>query len=287
MQDIIKGETDQRNQLLEQGDTLNQQSYHEQKGKSVDLFIQAADARKKAADLTVKLDQDNLTLSRAQADLSVRQGQHESLTTAVKSFDNRSTLIGQDWTGVQAKIAEYNADSKKIMGDDPVNPPVRSSKTRDLNTELTIGSKAAAIKALAEKNHELRGLAETHFNSASGFYKDAEELAQSLQAALSEKLNKQSDPSQSPDGQAFNDEKTSLELANYRYFHAVAALQKAEFYARGAAESKSRLDLIDRLKPIVAAAGLNMPPTLDDSDSAIASQLKTTQSSARCVLERV
>jgi hypothetical protein len=89
------------------------------------------------------------------------------------------------------------------------------------------------------------------------------------------------DPQASPEYMAFDGEKKTLDPANYRFAQANAELQKAEFFARAAAENKIRLDLDDRIKPVLAAAGLTALPTLDDSDGAIANDLKKAQDSAR------
>jgi len=183
LQNTIKTESDQRNQLLAQADKSTQASQHEAGQKSVDLYVQGSNARKQAADLTVKIDNDNAGLSQDQADLAVVQGQHDSLTAALKSLDDKSVAFDTDWKAVQARQGQLIVDSKKTLGKDPVDAP-EIDKNGDLTTDQTVGSKASAIadrtKGLAKKNHDLRALAETHFNNAVGKYRDAFDLANKI-----------------------------------------------------------------------------------------------------------
>jgi hypothetical protein len=277
-QDTIKSESDQRNQLLDQADKATQQSQHEQKQKSVDLYVQGSNARKQAADLTVKIDADNATLASQQADLTVLQGQQDSLNSALKAFDAKGAQIDSDWKQVQAEQIELTEDSRKILGDDPVTPPTYN-RTGDLPTDATIGSKASAIFALAKKNHDLRGDAESHFNSAIEKYSESAAQANSIKADLGSLAAKAD--SQRPDQVAYQQEQAAFDPATYRFLQADAQLQAAEFYAATASEAKVRLDGIDRLKAIITDARLSLPATLDDSDGSIADQLKKAQQSAR------
>jgi hypothetical protein len=284
LQDTIKSETDQRNQLIEQADKLTEQSYHEQKEKSVDLYIQGSNARKQAADLTVKLNQDNVTLTRAQADLAVRNGQHESLTATIKAFDDKSAFFAKDWTDVQAMIAQLNDQSKKYLGDDPVDVPKKDAKTGEIaadnKTDNTIAWKSAAIAVLAAENHNLRAEAEPHFNSAKSFYQTAGELAQKLLVDIKDKEAKKADPESNPDALAWDVEKDALDPSSYRFLEADVDMQKASFLTQAAAEDKVRLDLLERMKPLLTAAQLTVPPKLDDADGSIALQMKNSLTSA-------
>jgi hypothetical protein len=285
LQDTIKSETAQRNQLIDQADKLTQQSYHEQKDKSVQLFTQGSNARKQAADITVKLDQDNVDLARAQADLALRTGHHESLSSAMKVFDDDSAYYSKDWAGTQAVIARLNADSREhFLGSDPVDLPKKDARTGDLTqnarTDNTISWKAAAIAVLAEENHNLRAEAEPHFNSAKSFYANAAELAQKFQTEIKEKQAKRTDSDTNPDAQAWDVVKYALDPTSYRVHEANAELQKAAFLARSAEEAKVRLAALAEIKPVVTTAQLTVPTKLDDSDGSIASQLKNALSSA-------
>jgi hypothetical protein len=278
LQDTIKSESDQRNQLLDQADKSSQQSQHEQGQKSVDLYTAGSTARKQAADLTVKIDNDNAQLASEQADLTVLQGQQDSLNSALKTFDSKSSAIDSDWKQVQAEQTELGEDSKKVLGDDPVNAP-DFIKNGDLPTEETIGSKASAVFALAKKNLALRGNAESHFNSAIGKFGEAVSLATKIRSDLGD-LSSKADP-QRPDVIAWQQEQDAFDPSSFRFLQADAQLQAAEFYSASASEAKTRLDMMERIKPIIQQAKLSLLPTLDDSDSSVSDQMKKAQSSAR------
>jgi hypothetical protein len=203
---------------------------------------------------------------------------HDSATATIKAMDDKSATFDTDWKAVQAEQAELTADSKKLLGDDPVNPPT-PDKHGDLKTDSTIGSKASAIVSLVKQNRELRSTAATHFNSAVGKYTEAYTLANTLNTNLRD-LEIKVDPL-NPDQVAWKDEQTLLDPSNYRLLQAHAQLQLADFFARSAGEAKTRLDLIAQIKPIIDAAKLPMLTTLDDSDNSISEQLKKDQSSAR------
>jgi hypothetical protein len=278
--DKIKTESDQRNQLLDQADKLNMQSQHEQdRSKSVDLYVQGSNLRKQAADLTVAIDQDTQSLAHTQADLTVLQGQRESLTAALKSLNDKSESFNSDWKSVQEEQAALTADSKKVLGDDPVDMPKPDKVSGDLKTAFTIGSKASAIKGLADANHELRSNAQSHLNNAISFYKEAFDLATKIKLDLGARASKID--TQKPDQAAFAAEQTAVDPGSYRFLQADAKLQQAQFYAALAGEIKVRMDADDWLKPILTTAQLTALPTLDDSDGTFATDLKKAQASAR------
>jgi hypothetical protein len=273
LSDAVKSESDQHTQLLDQADKLAEKSNHEPKEISTKDFLQAVDLRKQAADLSVKLDQDNLALSRAQGDLSIRTGQHESLTTSLKNLDDKSAFYAEDWKGVQQRIADLNTGSKSILGEtDPVADAIsrKDPKTGDLITEgkpgvpNTIGAKAAAIASLAKDNHAQRDLASVHFNNAVSFYKESVDLANKVQQELGDKLVKKTDPSTNADAIAYNEEKKTLDPSIFKTSQATALLERGEMEARLASESKTRSDLLEQLKPVLAAAQLTPPASMDE-----------------------
>ena len=271
LNDSIKSESDQRNQLLDSADKLIQQSQHEQGDKSVDLFKQGSDARKQAADLTVKIDADSASLARATADLGVQQGQHDSMTSTVKSLDIRSESIRQDWKAVQERIAALNQQSKALLGENPVTAPMADPKKNgDLVTSQTIGSKAAAINALGEENKRLGAEAADHFNKAIELYGTAAGLAVQVSADLAKKSGA-ADPNK-PEQAAWSAQAKALDNNHYLFLQADAFFQRANFLARSASASKSRLDMITRVKPVVIAAGLQPLSTLDDTNPDLAKQ---------------
>jgi hypothetical protein len=268
----LKAETDQRNELLDQADKLTMQSQHEHGDKSVDLYVQGSDARKKAADLTVTIDADTAELARNTADLALQQGQHDALTATIAGLDKKSKDVSDEWTAVQRQIAALNTASKELLGDDPVTPPAPDKKTGDLTTKATIGDKAAAIADLAKANVKLRSTAETHFNKAIELYGQAKGLATKAVADLNaEKLKFDQ---AKVERVAWDSAIAALDPNTDDFLQADALLQKANFNARSAEEAKVRLDMITAIKPILAGAKLTPLPTLDESNPDLSKQEK-------------
>jgi hypothetical protein len=289
LQDTIKTETDQRTKLLTDADKQSEQSEREKGQKSVDLFVQGSDNRKKAADLSVKLDQDNVQLARAQADLSLHQGQQASLQGSLKQLGDRSANVDERWKAVQAEIDSINTDSKKIAGDESSTPPFDiahndiDSKTADgkytegVVSGDTIASKAVALAALVKKNTEQRSAASTKFDSAIDFYKEAYALANTFKTEVSSRLN--TADAQKPEHEIWESEKDWLDPTTYKYLQADAELQRAELIARKAGEEKTRFELSTKLKKPLEDAQLTVPGALAD-DAALESTYKETQKTA-------
>ncbi len=278
LQDTIKSETDQRTKLLNDADHSNEQSEREKGQKALDLFVQGSDARKQAADLSVKLDEHNVQLSRAQADLAMLQGQHEKLAAAIKMLGDRSVTVDDRWKAVQSEIDQINAASKSILGDDSAPAYVLPTDEKaDIESGTTIASKAAVIAALVQKNHQQRITAETHFNSAIDQYGQAYQLAGKFKAELAPRIASASD--QKPEYDVWKEQLRDLDPATYGYLKGDAQLQKAEFYAGHAAEDKTLLDLTTNIKPILDTAQLTMPSPLVFTD--LDSDMKTAQGLAR------
>jgi hypothetical protein len=286
LQADIKAKSDQRNQLLDQSDKLIQQSQHEKKDKSVDLFTQGSKARKDAADLTVALDQQNQKLAQAQSDLAVLTAEQTSLSAAQQVLTDKAAAVTTSWNSIKDEQAALNKESAALLGDDPVDPPL-PNKNGDLKTEPTIGSKAAAIIVLFKGNPKtglkgaasLRSEAEMHFNSAIGFYKDATDLATKIQSELGDKTFK-ADP-EKPDQLAWADEQKALDPSTYRYLQADAEMQKADVFSQSVHEAAVRLMFIDRIAAVGKGAQLTLYPNLEDTDQGIVTQKQKAIVSAR------
>jgi hypothetical protein len=273
--DAIKTETDQRSQLIDSGDKLEQQSEHEHGDKSVELYTQASDARRKAAELTVQIDTDTAALARAQGDLALQQGQHDSLSATIKALDDKSRSTTDDWKNIQSEITAVNAASAALLGEDPVEAP-SADKRKDLLTKPTIGSKAKAIEQLGKENEKVRESAETHFNKAIELYQAADNLAMQLNSELNTKATT-ADPNKS-EQTAWTTEKQAVDPNTFKFLQADALLQKANFEAASAAEAKTRLDMINTAKAALTTAGLTAPPTMSEGD--LAKQMKDAAGSA-------
>ena len=283
LQGSIKSETDDRDKLLAQGDQLADQSGRERGDKSVDLYTQAADARKRAADVGVKLDADNMALARVQADLDGVRQQQEAKHGALKQFDAMQASVDADWKAVQGRMRSSKAAAAKLLGD-PVavtaaqlpkaitlDMPAADADAATLTTKLTtlsggdtIRSKAATLAVTDKLGWEVRVQAENHYNAALGFYRKAEAAAESLRGDLDARTAVVSfqDKMDYPAVVGLAD---VMRPSRYRYLLAMAQLGKAEFFARQVVDANAQIEMAGRLKAALDTDGLDVPAGLDES----------------------
>ena len=262
LQQQVKAETDQRNDLLAQADKFAQDAGREQHQRSVDLFVQGADARKQAADLGVKIDQDNDQLAQVQADLAVQMAEQDGLKSAGKGIDSRTSAVNDSWTAIGEQIKAIKAHSAAQMGDAFDVPPAGRGGTPMI--PRTINAEAAELAAVVKRNKGVREEAETHYNAAADFYNDAMGLATRLKTQLGDATHLGSERQDRADREAWTDEKAALDPALYRFLRATAQVDLAEFHARAAGEARAVADLAAGVKPVLDTAGLTVPVGLDD-----------------------
>jgi hypothetical protein len=254
----IKTDTDQRTDLITKADQFNRQSEQAQGKASVDLFVQGADARQQAADLGAKLEGEQSQLARAQADLAVQQGEQASVKAAAAAVDERTAATNQTWTATQEQARLVKAHAASLLGDESA-VPVTAGKPGP----ATIAAKSAELARLLKENRALRSEVESHYNNAVGFYKDAYDLATKLMAQLSDPAH--TERPERTDKAAWDVERAATDPSKFRYLQATVQLDRAEFYARAAAEAKGVADVIGAVRPVLEAASLTVPPGLDDS----------------------
>ncbi len=271
----VAAETAQRTDVLAKGDQAGEQSEREHGQKSVDLFVQSADARKQAGDLAVKIAQDNAALTRARADLALLNGQQEVLKASAKVLDDRGTEVNQNWAALGEQVKASKAHSQAVLGDQFSVP---AAGKPDAKQPATIEAKATQMADLVKRNHGLREEALTHYNAALGFYGDAYDRATKLNAMLSDPAHLGSPERQErADRDAWKAEQAAVDPAGYRYLIGTTQLDRAEFYARAAAEARTVDATQTMLKPVLDAAGLTVPPPLADPNGQAAADLTSNQ----------
>ena len=295
LQAAIKSETDDRDKALATGDQLADQSSRERGDKSVELYTQAANARKQAADLNVKIDADTIALGRAQADLDGVRQQQEAKRATLGLFNSTKTAVNANWTGVQGRMKTAKADAIALLGEpvtiDPKDVPnaltldaaadvldskkltaadaqqrMADDKRRAARTGgQTIRYKAALLAALNKQTHDLRGQAENHYNGAIGFYREAGQIARDLRADLNARMAAPG-YTEKLDYPAVEGLAVATHPSRYNYQLAVAELGKAEFLARAAGDSADQIAVAVRLKAALDVDSLEMPTGLEESN---------------------
>ena len=265
LQQQIKTESDQRTDLLARSDKSLRASQQEDRAKSLDLFTESADSRKEAGDLGAKLDQDRVQLDHLQADLAVQQAQQAAVKAALAGMSDQTGKVNDAWTAVQEQVRAVKAHAAEVAGNPDV--PVVGGATPASGgpwASQTVAGKAAAMAALLRDQRSLQAEADTHFNSAIRFYKDATDQAKAINATLGDAAHNERPERLS--SAAFEVSKLSTDPAQYRYLQATAEFDRAEFFARAAADARAVAGVAADLKPVMDAAGLKVPDSLNDGN---------------------
>ena len=266
LQQQIKTKTDQRTELLTKADQLQQQSRTQKGAAALDLYTQGATARKDADDLAANLSQDQSALARTQADLAVQQAQQAAIKASVGNVDAETGKTTEAWTAVGERVKTIKAHSQSLLGDpSAVQPP--SGKDNPETKPGTVADRSAQLADLQKRTRDLRGEADTHYNNAIGFYKDAFDRATAVKTTLGDPahLGSAAERPDRADLDAWKIEKSALEPAHFRYLQATAQLSRAEFHARAADDARSADAVATAMKPVFEAATLTVPTTLDDA----------------------
>ena len=229
VQNKIQSVTKQRTDLLTQSDQLSQQAEQTHGDKGVELFKKAVDSRKQSEQLSVQIDENNVKLSRLQADLATAQGQQAALEAAAKDFSDKADQSNTAWNVLQKQITALQAVSKAILGDESQTPA-----DADPTGGATIASKAAKLNTLIAANRAKRNEAQGYLNAAAQFFGDAVSLAEQLQGDLATKLG---NAAMSPDAMAWKEEQIAMSPGRYQLEQSNAQLHLAQLASGRATEA--------------------------------------------------
>jgi hypothetical protein len=269
LQATIKSLTDQRAAQLAQADQLNQTSEKTKGDKSLDLFKQGATARKKADELSVQIDENNVKLARVQTHFDVAQGQQNMLNAAVKDLTGKADQSTGAWKTVQQQIENQKAQAKALVGQ-----PGQTANPDDPTGGLTLVSKVATLNKKLETLRALREEAETHLNNATDRFKDAAQLAISLQSKLQLQITDPKNQTRA-ESAAWKDQASTMHPARYQLQGARALERRAALAAGRAADANAISQLAQNLKPTLDQLQEALPAPLNDSDNKIAGDIKT------------
>jgi hypothetical protein len=277
IQSRITTDIGQRTELVSDADKFSEQAEAAQGDKAVELFTKGSEARKKAADLTVKIDQATVLLDRAKADLGVLQAQHKVAETAVAAYGDMDKTVGENWAGVQAAMAGIKAKSAAVLGtDDPAADPTKDKNAG--NGGNTISSKLATIQVLTDQNRKTRSLALSHFNAAIGKYKEAYAVANTLKTELTGEISAPANTNKAS-VVAWQAEQDALSPLNYLLDQANANADLANFLGRGVEDQLTLRHLAEMVSPVLEKADLVPPkamPSVDDTKLKEASKAVVT-----------
>lgn len=252
----LKSLTEQRSDLLANADKLMIDSEALKGEESVKMYKDGSEARRKAGELGVQIDNINAALVPMKADLVVAQGQQTVVQAAIAGFEAKLRQIDETWAEVQKQSDAQLATSKGVF---------------DGSTEgvATIASLSREIGALLEENRKNRDAAEQNLNNAIKHFDDAATAATKLGRELQTAMGETRDA-------VMRDSRSSpwvllqkvIAPSNYLLQKGNAQLQLAQMYSDRAGGVAARENLARTLEPVLSRAKLSMPSELSDSSLA-------------------
>jgi hypothetical protein len=142
----------QRSRLIAEAERLERESEGVESKRSVELFNQSANARKKAADLGVQVDVIQAKLVPLRQDQQLALSEQQLLNKAVQAFDARLQGTEENWKLVQKQIDDLQAASKALVGpvpNEPAAPPAEFASAAGGAAGAQPEAEGAAVPAAA------------------------------------------------------------------------------------------------------------------------------------------
>ena len=141
----------------------------------VRAFADGSESRRKADDLAIQIDVEKDKLARAQADLSLQQGQEAALNAGIALLQGHSEQLGKNWADSQQRAENQAKIITAAMEGDDQNKLTLKQLSSDL------------AKQLADVSAQ-RTAADDNFKEADKYYGLAQKAAQALGQSFAEKL---------------------------------------------------------------------------------------------------
>ncbi len=261
--DALKQLDQQRVQKLEDAEKITKESTTAKGQAAVDAFKKAADLRKDAADLGVKIDQGKAALVPLQGDLAVAQGQEKMLNDVIAQLKEQSQQLDASWQNVQSLMTKQADVAKEIVGTATAGATSAPSGDAAGASGKSIAEKAVAMAEAAKQADDLRETAIASLHEASKQFEDAKSAATLLQQDIRTKSN---DYQGKPQKAAWDVELGVVNPNTFELQRAIAQRLLGDAEASRATSLNARVQLADYLSPIFTKAGLQIPDQLQSGD---------------------
>ncbi len=233
--------------------------------KWVDEYNRATDLRKQAADLLRDMDVVKAELLPLMKNLAIAEGQMKVLGDAIKLYDEQGAQLQSNWKAIQAQIdAQHQLAKKQVEGDGkPLAAASEDGQSSGLMRADSIAGKAAIVTALSTQARTLRDQAAARLDNAAKLYNDAYQAATSLDQEL-RKLSS-GDPGTS-DKTAWGAVSAAFNPDGFKMQRALVEHRSASLYASRVHNLWMRLQIAEKLEPILRSAGLSLPSDAQPGD---------------------
>ena len=172
-----------RNDALLQAEQLAAKSEQAKGKESLDLFTQASNFRKTAADFSTQLVDTDAKSGAVDRELSVAKAKQAQLNTALTAFAGENKQVNSAWQDVQKRIDDLTAKSKAIVEGDTSAPAPATAPTTG-PSEVPANSIAAAgdqIEQLSPVACRPRDEAKADLDRADAHFAAAGKLNKTIQ----------------------------------------------------------------------------------------------------------
>lgn len=227
--------------------------------ESVDAFVRAADARRKASDLATRIEVINAQLAPLRAELSIAQGQQQVVNAAIADLEAQSKAMEAGWSEVQKQTSVQKALSQQFVqgGGSTGTPPGEAAGK-------SMSEKAKALIDESKKADEAREAALVHLRDSAKLFEDA---ATSAETAWSKWQSAMGDEAKKASRVAFQTASDVNSTSQYRMQLASANSTMANLYVARGAELMARKQVADLVTPILSAGGLSLPEAISTGDA--------------------
>lgn len=270
IEEQIKSLVASRMQVLSEADKLMQQSEADKGQKAVDEYTQAAEQRKKAAQLAVRIDAANAALVPLKNDLSVAQGQEKILNEALAQYEQQKKQIAEGWAQLQKQAAGQAELAKSVLAS-------VKQKVGEAGGQAKSDKAPETLAPLLARAQADRKAAIDQLNNAIGHFGTATTAAEQLKAAMNTKLVDEK-LRQLPEAAAWKTLQEVYDPSTFRLQQAIAQHTLATAYANQASNLSALQQMSQKLTTGAREAGLSVPKALQDGD--VAKSLKAARTQA-------
>jgi hypothetical protein len=242
----------------------------------VELIKQSAAAAKKAADVATQIEGLQAAIVPLERDLAVAQAQEAAAAGAVESYQRQIESIESGWKGVEQQIATQAQIAQNVMGAAGAAAPV--AEEGKMPVANTVNEKAAQLKQLVDATKATFDEADQRLDNAITNYGAAVDAAGQLSRDIQAK--REGVERNSPYYKAFDELMKVVNPATYKLGQAEANQLRATLNASQAISLIGQQRMMNTIQPILAAAKLEGPPSLNPEPLAAEVQRTTEKANS-------
>jgi hypothetical protein len=278
-QEEIKQLEQQRIAASAEADKLREAAEQAAGPKRVEVVKAAAAKAQEAGNLATQIEVVQAGIVPFERDLAVAQAHQAAATTAIDSFKKQLESLENGWKAVSQQVATQGQIAQNVLG--------AAGATATPGTDgapavaNSINEKAAQLRDLVQQTTATFNEADSRLDSAITNYAAAVTAAGNLSSEVQKK--REGVDRNSPYYKAFDELMLTVNPNVYKLGQAEANQVRATINASQAISLLGQQRMIDTLQPILAAAKLEMPQSIDAQ--AVPAELERTTKQANATYD--